>query len=536
MNPHGKNCNYDGMKPPRYPFMCDGHDSYGYPNDYPHGFNPSQPYCPDNRTPQPNRYPTSGSMLGNAFVLNDYNPYIYDNSIVQYGKVLSLSESVFTRVTQRRDPSCINLSATFDMTDSMESNIINNQFLEQSIINQYESLREVLPVMKSAIKFKIYYTVKEEDGGVVHQSAVTVTSQDMKFHMTDIRDRYVTSCTNLAVVNIPSMKYHGMYTLSIDRIDAYVDVIDTIGHMQNDMNPFYRFVDNNMRIELQHGNINKQPADDSILIATCDVNSTFPFRANVTSRLRISFTAFMSNLIVTPNTFGIWDALTDSKNVIIRDLKNEITELNTKIDELETNLTQTCEDMVELRADVNDALADVADMKKIIEGLEPGSTTDIEELRKNVETNAENIEKMTTDISTIQDSVNTVTETTNTKLDEMSAEVTSVKSDLDELSGTIYNKTQIDNLLTDKVDKVDGMGLSSNDFTDEYKDIIDSFSSTGQVAFSTYLEFPAVGNDGILYIDETEGKSYIWDAENQVYKRIDEELAEGDTIQSFVNE
>ena len=37
-----------------------------------------------------------------------------------------------------------------------------------------------------------------------------------------------------------------------------------------------------------------------------------------------------------------------------------------------------------------------------------------------------------------------------------------------------YSKTQLDNMLDDKVDKVAGKGLTQNDFTDEYKNKVDN--------------------------------------------------------------
>lgn len=41
---------------------------------------------------------------------------------------------------------------------------------------------------------------------------------------------------------------------------------------------------------------------------------------------------------------------------------------------------------------------------------------------------------------------------------------------------TNYDDTEIRKLISKKVDKVDGKGLSTNDFTDEYKNKLDNFS------------------------------------------------------------
>lgn len=73
----------------------------------------------------------------------------------------------------------------------------------------------------------------------------------------------------------------------------------------------------------------------------------------------------------------------------------------------------------------------------------------------------------------------------------------------------------IGDLFGSKVDKVPGKGLSSNDFTDEYKQRLDDL--TGQIVFSTFAEFPVIGQVDKLYIDKTNNVSYLWNPQQQIY-------------------
>lgn len=79
-------------------------------------------------------------------------------------------------------------------------------------------------------------------------------------------------------------------------------------------------------------------------------------------------------------------------------------------------------------------------------------------------------------------------------------------------------KQMLDDLYSTKVETVPGKGLSTNDFTDAYKEKIDSIKD--QIYFSTYLEFPNVGEENILYIDKDNNVSYLWDDTNKIYKSI----------------
>lgn len=81
-----------------------------------------------------------------------------------------------------------------------------------------------------------------------------------------------------------------------------------------------------------------------------------------------------------------------------------------------------------------------------------------------------------------------------------------------------YTRTQIDGFLAEKVDKEQGKGLSTNDFTNEYKAKLDRETSSltykGKVPNKSFL--PMVGNSvGDVYIvgvqmDDSDKAEYIW--------------------------
>lgn len=79
-------------------------------------------------------------------------------------------------------------------------------------------------------------------------------------------------------------------------------------------------------------------------------------------------------------------------------------------------------------------------------------------------------------------------------------------------------KEMLDSLNTNKVSTVPGKGLSTNDFTDEYKNKIDALDQ--QLVFSTYQEFPTIGRENTLYIDKTNKTSYLWDPVQKSYDSV----------------
>lgn len=76
----------------------------------------------------------------------------------------------------------------------------------------------------------------------------------------------------------------------------------------------------------------------------------------------------------------------------------------------------------------------------------------------------------------------------------------------------------LDSLQQNKVTTIPGKGLSTNDFTNEYKQRIDNIRD--QIVFSTYAEFPTIGQEDILYIDKQQSISYLWDSVSKTYTSI----------------
>ena len=345
--------------PPPPPYMPPhGHDSYshdGY-HEY-HGH------------PHPHEYPTHGPMLGSGFYLLNYNPFLFDTTHVKYGNFLSVSENVITRISRRRDESCINLDASFNLTGQVIRNAVMQQHLEQSIANHFDTLEGYLPIVKSDITLRMYYTVQDDMGGVVHQAVCTVTTPQMNFHYTDIRDYFVTSLKSIFVANIPAMDYTGMYRLNLEKIEVFADVIDTKEHVSNNMNPYYQFADNNNKIILQHETIQHEIPDHSVLIASAKINEVISFQANVTTRLRISFVAFLSELIATPNTYGIWNAMFAPTDEKIDKAFQEIATLKESVTLLTNNVTEMNHLLTDLTNTVSQNSQEIADLKMTCSNL-----------------------------------------------------------------------------------------------------------------------------------------------------------------------
>lgn len=322
------NVNTDPCKcpivPPEYPFNRPARDSYAFCC-----CGPSNPLT--NKDPITQAYPSAGMFKGSAFAMYNGNPFIMDSTNMTYGQVLVYSENVYTRVSQRDDLSCINLAARFDMTDTSLTNTVRNDFLKQYISRKYLELQGVLPIIKTEYKLRIHYTIRDIDGGTVNSTHVDTAITESHFHFTDIKDRYVQSLKGLVVATIPAITYQGLYNITIDRVELIVKVIDTKEHLVDAMNPFYIFTNNNSEIQLQSATIESTQEDDTFVIAECDVLKAFDYQANITNRLRISFTAFTSIPIACGDTMGIWNALNEPTDAVISQLRNEVTALEDEV-------------------------------------------------------------------------------------------------------------------------------------------------------------------------------------------------------------
>lgn len=292
--------------------------------------------------PPPPMHKSSGWIEENIFTIVNNIPCLVDHTCIKYGPFTSVSENVVTKVAQRHEDSCVTLSATFDMTQSINTNVTLLHFLTQLINNQYKTLNKVLPIIKSIIKFKLFYTITDELGAVVFNGDITSNCQEMNLHVTDVRDYFVTSCNNLFATNLPDYAYTGMHTITIDRIEAYVSKIDTLIHLEEPeyLNPYYQFTKTNTKVVVQHERILKQlPDEENICIGTCNVNRSFNYHSNVTTKFKCSFRAYLSDFSVCHNTFNIWSTLNEPSTTEM--LEKDIEELKTTIDEL----NQTINDM-----------------------------------------------------------------------------------------------------------------------------------------------------------------------------------------------
>jgi hypothetical protein len=310
--------------PPMYPYNRPARDSYTFCVC---GKNPCTPSGDL-------RYPAGGPFVGSAFAMYNTMPYLIDSTTMNYGQVLNYANTIETTVTQRNDPSCINLAASFNITDNVLTNTVRMDFLKKYISRKYEELSGVLPILKGDLRFKVYYTVKDQYGGITHTGTCEAFANSTNFHFTDVKDVYVQSAKCLIIENIPAMTYQGLYTFILDRIEVYAKVINTKDHMIDAMNPFYVFTDNNTKIALQHETIDSMAPDDEIMISACDINRAFEYCANVTNRVRLSFVAFTSIPIACGDTSGVYESLNEPTEQIINQLRLEVSDLYEEVAQL----------------------------------------------------------------------------------------------------------------------------------------------------------------------------------------------------------
>lgn len=289
--------------------------------------------CPPPRT----SYEVHGHTTSAIFSLISAFPYIVDPLNIYNGNVISVSEQVTTHVAQRYDATGITLDAKFDMTSLIESNTTLNGYIEQIIKNtDAETLKGVLPIIKPVITFKLYYHITDEMNDTVVTSTATVDSYDILIHPTDVKDYFITSAKDILVVNFGAMSYNGLYTMCLDKIEAYASVIDTKQHLEDNLNKYYQFTENNTKIVVDDNIVTSTATDELKLIASCDINYRAPFQANVVTRMKINFIPYMSFVIFTNNTFNVWNELNDTVKEMIEKLTTAVETLSTKLDTFET--------------------------------------------------------------------------------------------------------------------------------------------------------------------------------------------------------
>ncbi|MBO4734830.1 MAG: hypothetical protein J5614_00400 [Paludibacteraceae bacterium] len=331
MNEMTIGCGCGGRVPvPRtYPFMMNGN----YACDCCH-----QMYQPN---PDNSKIPTAGMINGSLFTIVNNDPLLIQRDLFEYGTKISVSENVRTQVTRRSDMSCVNLIGTFDLT---EGNIITNDslysFLCNKIGSQFETNEHVLSILKSGFQVKILFTVLDEQGGVVYTNSVQSSNTVGKFHYTDVMDYFVESISNVMVTNIPAMDYAGLYVLRLDRIEVYGRKIITKNHITEGLNPFYAFTENDTKISQQVDTINATQEDEVVLIATSNLNWSTTFQANITTRLKISFNVYTSNMIHAGNVYDVWSALYEPMEDVIETMRNAITSMSETITALTERINE----------------------------------------------------------------------------------------------------------------------------------------------------------------------------------------------------
>ena len=321
--------------------------------------------CAHMHQPTSPKYPSNGPMQETACMLVNTVPYLIDNFEVSYGTKLSVADSIYTRISSRKDVSCINLAGTIDMTGNIITNTAMQEFFTQTIANEYEVLDRYLDIQKSTIQFKLYFHVEDVNGGVVYESTTCAYAQKFQYHYTDVKDFFVTSFKQIFQCNIPSLDFQGIYNICLDAIEASANVIKTKDHVVDDQNPYYQFTNNNCNIAMQHDTIQETEPDGSIVISRIDLNYSLPFQANLTTRFKMSFTAFMSNLISFGNTADIWQALYQPTPEIIDHMQNQISILTGLVVKLQSDVDKLKQTVREYEKGINLN-------KGVIVWLEPG--------------------------------------------------------------------------------------------------------------------------------------------------------------------
>ena len=289
--------------------------------------------CTQMHQPETAMYPSGGYMQENAYMIINDVPYLLDNTTTNYGTKISVSENVYTRISKRNDPSCINLTGSFDLTGDIIANNAWVAFLEEFVSSKYADLDGVLPIQKSAVRFRFYFHIEDSMGGVVYSNYVDSIVKNHLFHYTDINDFFVTSYKNIAVTNIPQVDYNGIYNLFIDKVEVYVKIVDTKEHVTDGLNPYYQWIANHTRISVQHDAI-EPVTDGEIMIGACDIIWSTAVQLALTTRLKICFTVYLSNTIMNKNSFGVYKALTEPTQHTVDELAARIEALETTVGEL----------------------------------------------------------------------------------------------------------------------------------------------------------------------------------------------------------
>lgn len=336
-----------------------------------------------NHTPPPPVHPQTptGWVKENKFRIVDGYPYLVDMPMLKWGPKVRTSEQLETKVVQRREISCIRLDAVFDCTTSMSTNTTLRNYFKQIIERQYLPLDGILPIIQEWTSFKLNYHVENMMGDTVLDNSAVVSIKEGFCHLTDVRDLTLTSFKGIFMVDIPDLTQYGSerYVLVLDSIEVYVTGFNTLEYLDDPaLNPFYAFAENYTRIDISHEAVSKiDPDYPKMIITEIPLRKTYAFDAAVTTRLKLAFTAYLSDLILSGNTFDVWSALTQPTDAIIAQMKTDLDTMNERLQTLNVtveNQNVTIANLVEVNTQQNEQIetltTTVEDLVKRVEALE----------------------------------------------------------------------------------------------------------------------------------------------------------------------
>lgn len=294
-------------------------------------------FKPSRQVPVPPKTPV-GPIKERAFRLIDGFPYLVDTTHFKYGPFVKASEQLETRIAQRRDTNCIHIDAVLDLTNSSSTNQTLMNYFTTIIERQYESLQGVLPVLQERIHFRVYYYITDKTGQTLVENYATVSGTDVYVHGTEIPGYFVESFKNILITEIPDFEFYGAgdYTLTLTKVEIFATGVNTLDHLTDPaLNPFYAWTNDYQYIVLNNEEINSVEPDFLCLpIGTVQLNKSYMYQAAVTTKLKICFTAYLSDFIYARNMFNVWSALNEPTRELLAQIKTELATLSTKYDEL----------------------------------------------------------------------------------------------------------------------------------------------------------------------------------------------------------
>ena len=339
-----------------------------------------------NHTPPPVHPQTpTGWVKENKFRIVDGYPYLVDMPMLKWGPKVRTSEQLETKVVQRREISCVRLDAVFDCTTSMSTNTTLRNYFKQIIERKYLPLDGILPIIQEWTSFKLNYHVENMMGDTVLDNSAVVSIKEGFCHLTDVRDLTLTSFKGIFMVDIPDLTQYGSerYVLVLDSIEVYVTGFNTLEYLDDPaLNPFYAFAENYTRIDISHEAVSKiDPDYPKMIITEIPLRKTYAFDAAVTTRLKLAFTAYLSDLILSGNTFDVWSALTQPTDAIIAQMKTDLDTMNERLQTLNVtveNQNVTIANLVEVNTQQDEHIetltTTIEDLVKRVEALENPNT------------------------------------------------------------------------------------------------------------------------------------------------------------------